>query len=82
MNQKVLSINRYQDDINTKHNMKPICRAAVAQWIKTPDLQWIYAGSKLERRKYSIITNVQNCSNWANMKPRLVYVGANWGCHF
>ena len=23
---------RYQDDINTEHNMKSICRAAVAQW--------------------------------------------------
>ena len=25
---------RYQDDINTEHNMKSICRAAVAQWTK------------------------------------------------
>ena len=23
---------RYQDDINTEHNMKSICRPAVAQW--------------------------------------------------
>ena len=25
---------RYQDDINTEHNMKSIYRAAVAQWTK------------------------------------------------
>ena len=25
---------RYQDDINTEHNVKSICRAAVAQWTK------------------------------------------------
>ena len=25
---------RYQDDINTDHIMKSICRAAVAQWTK------------------------------------------------
>ena len=25
---------RCQDDINTEHNMKSICRAAVAQWTK------------------------------------------------
>ena len=25
---------RYQDDINTEHNMKSICRAAVAHWTK------------------------------------------------
>ena len=25
---------RYQDDINTEHNMKSIGRAAVAQWTK------------------------------------------------
>ena len=34
MNAKALSIMRYQDDINTEHNMKSICRAAVAQWTK------------------------------------------------
>ena len=27
-------IMRYQDDINTEHNMKSIGRAAVAQWTK------------------------------------------------
>ena len=32
---KALSIMRYQDDINTEHNMKSICRAAVAQWPKS-----------------------------------------------
>ena len=32
MNAKALSIMRCQDDINTEHNMKSICRAAVAQW--------------------------------------------------
>ena len=32
MNAKALSIMRYQDDKNTEHNKKSICRAAVAQW--------------------------------------------------
>ena len=32
MNVKALSIMRYQNDINTEHNMKSICRAAMAQW--------------------------------------------------
>ena len=30
MNAKALSIMRYQDDINTEHNMKSTCRAVVA----------------------------------------------------
>ena len=30
--QKRLSIMCYQDNINTEHNLKSICRAAVAQW--------------------------------------------------
>ena len=34
MNGKVLSVMHYQDDINTEHNMKSVCRAAVAQWTK------------------------------------------------
>ena len=34
MNAKALSIMRYQDDINTEHSMKLICRATVAQWTK------------------------------------------------
>ena len=34
VNAKALSITRYQDDINTEHNMKSMCRAAVAQWTK------------------------------------------------
>ena len=34
VNAKALSIMRYQDDINTEHNMKSICRPAVAQWTK------------------------------------------------
>ena len=34
MNAKMLSIMRYQDDINTEHNMKSIYRTAVAQWTK------------------------------------------------
>ena len=29
MNAKALAIMRYQDGINTEHNMKSICRAAV-----------------------------------------------------
>ena len=36
MSAKALSIMRYhyqnQDDINTEHNMKSMCHAAVAQW--------------------------------------------------
>ena len=32
--QVALSIIRYQDDINTEHNMKSIGGAAVAQWTK------------------------------------------------
>ena len=41
VNAKALSIMRYQDDINTEHNMKSIGRAAVAQWTKrlTPNKQ-------------------------------------------
>ena len=37
MNAKALSVMplmRYQDDINTEHNMKSVFRAAVAQWTK------------------------------------------------
>ena len=34
MNAKALSIMRYQNDINTEHNMKSVCRAAVAQCTK------------------------------------------------
>jgi hypothetical protein len=34
MNAKALSVMRYQGDINTKHNMKSVCRAAVSQWRK------------------------------------------------
>ena len=29
---KALSIMRYEDDIYTEHNMKTVCREAVAQW--------------------------------------------------
>ena len=32
MNAKALSLMRYQNDINTEHNMKSIFREAVAQW--------------------------------------------------
>ena len=34
VNAKALSIMRYQDDINTEHNMKSIGRAAMAHWTK------------------------------------------------
>ena len=34
VNAKALSIMRYQDDINTEHNIKSIGRVAVAQWTK------------------------------------------------
>ena len=34
VNAKALSIMRSQDDINTEHNMKSICRVAVAHWTK------------------------------------------------
>ena len=34
MKAKALYLIRYQDDINTEHNMKSVCRAAVAQWTK------------------------------------------------
>ena len=30
----IYSIMRYQEDINTEHNMKSICRPSVAQWTK------------------------------------------------
>ena len=33
---KALSIMRYPDDINTEHNMKSICHAAVTQLTKRP----------------------------------------------
>ena len=56
MNAIALSIMRYQDDINTEHNMKSICRAAVAQWTKRLTCNGYYSGSKLERRKHAFIT--------------------------
>ena len=58
VNAKALSIMRYQLDINTEHNMKSIGRPTVAHLSmdKAPDSQWINAGSKLERRKYTFIT--------------------------
>ena len=31
---KALYVMRYQDDINTEHNMKSVCRAAVAHWTR------------------------------------------------
>ena len=34
MNVKALSIKRKEDDINTEHNSKNLCSAAVAQWTK------------------------------------------------
>ena len=34
VNAKALFIMRYQDDINTEHNMKSIGCAALAQWTK------------------------------------------------
>ena len=37
---------RFQDDINTEHNMKSICRAAVAQWTK-----------RLTRNGYTLVQN-------------------------
>ena len=46
MKAKALSIMRYQDDINTEHNMKSICRAAVAQWTK-----------RLTRNGYMLVRN-------------------------
>ena len=36
VNAKALSIMRYQNDINTEHNMKSMGRAAVAQWTEHP----------------------------------------------
>ena len=42
---------RYQDDINTEHNMMSVCHAAVARWTKR-----LNASSKLEKYKYSFIT--------------------------
>ena len=50
-----LSKVRYQDDIYTEHNMKTVCRAAVAQWKGAPDSQWINASSNLERRIFLIL---------------------------
>ena len=46
MNAKAQSIIRAQDDINTEHNMKLICRAAVAQWTK-----------RLTRNEYTWVQN-------------------------
>ena len=46
-----ISIMRYQDDINNEVDM-PRGSGSVN---KAPDLQWKYAGSKLERHKYSFI---------------------------
>ena len=39
MNAKALSKMLYQNDINSEHNIKSMCRAAVAQWTKAPDSQ-------------------------------------------
>ena len=46
---------RSQDDINTVHNIKSICREAMAQWTTCLTRNGL-AGSKLEMRKYSFIT--------------------------
>ena len=62
MNTKALSIMRYQDDINTEHNM-PRGSGSVD---KPPDSQWIYAGSKLERRKHSLITRACHSNKHTN----------------
>ena len=61
MNAKALSIMRYLDDINTEHNIKSVCRAAVAQWTK----RLTRTGQTrvpiiLERRKYTIILLLHN----------------------
>ena len=50
MNVKALSIMLYHDNINTEHNMKSICHAAVAQW-KSAWLE-MDMGPKLKRRKH------------------------------
>ena len=59
MNQKVLSISCYQDDIQKKPHEVSRDSASVA---KVPESQWISEGSKLERLKYSFITNEESFS--------------------
>ena len=44
------------NDINTEHNMKSMCRAAVAQWTKRLTRNRYTRVQNLERRKYSFIT--------------------------
>ena len=46
----------YHDDISNEHNMKSICRAAVAQRTKRLTRTGQTQVQKLERGKYSFIT--------------------------
>ena len=58
---KALSIMRYQDDINTEHNMQSIGRAAVAQWTKRLTRNVQTRVRIWKRRKYSFILNLLKC---------------------
>ena len=65
MNAKALSVMRYQDDINTEHNMKSVCRAAVAQWTKrltrngqTRVRNWKGANILLSQYYYKMINTI------------------------
>ena len=48
----------YQEDINTEHNFEVNMPCGSGSMDNAPD-SWIYAGSKLEMRKYSFLTHVQ-----------------------
>ena len=48
---------RYQDDINTAHTMKTVCRAAVAQWTKRLTLNGQTRDQISKRRIFLILQN-------------------------
>ena len=60
MNANTLSIMRCQDVINTEHNMKSICRAAVAQRTNA----WVRNGQKRVRIREAHIFDITHSINW------------------
>ena len=58
VNAKALSVMRYQDDINTDHNVKSIGRAAVAQWTKRLTHTMDKREFEFERRTFLILHNI------------------------
>ena len=65
---------RYESDINTAQLMEINMPRGSGSVDNAPDSQWIYAGSKLERRKYSFITLLTDVHDGANPKYIEIYI--------